>query len=191
MTTHVGFNLNDHVISTMGGADDDNSDIMSIYSDGGDNVYGGSHYHYGANPPGKEECFSRTLLKSVAFAVIIVLVIMVMCRLAYSSDDESSDDSKRSLKGSHAKRLAGCGWIVYYLQGCGYCTKQKEVLGGKYKNYIECNRQGDQLSGYTTTPPIACNSPQISGYPFWYNTKTKDTRGGLQGVDALKKMAQC
>lgn len=191
MTTHVGFNLNDHVISTMGEADDDNSDIMSIYSDGGDNVYGGGHYHYGANPPGKEECFSRTLLKSVAFAVIIVLVIMVMCRLAYSSDDESSDDSKRSLKGSHAKRLAGCGWIVYYLQGCGYCTKQKEVLGGKYKNYIECNRQGDQLSGYTTTPPIACNSPQISGYPFWYNTKTKDTRGGLQGVDALKKMAQC
>lgn len=191
MNTHVGFNLNDHVVSTMGGAadDDDNSDIMSTYSD---NVYGGGYYHYGAPPLDKKECFSRMLLKSVAFAVVIVLVIMVMCRLAYSSEDESSDDSKgSSLKGSQAKRLASCGWIVYYLQGCGYCTKQKEVLGGDYKNYIECNRQGDQLSGYTTTPPIACNSPQINGYPFWYNTKTKDTRGGLQGVDALKKMARC
>jgi hypothetical protein len=127
------------------------------------------------------------MLKAVAFAVVIVLVVMVICRLAYSSEDDSSD----SLKRSHAKRLAGCGWIVYYLQGCGYCTKQKEALGGDYKNYIECNRQGDQLSGYTTTPPIACNSPQINGYPFWYNTKTKETREGLQGVDALKKMARC
>ena len=189
MNTHVGFNLNDHVVSTTGGAADDDDDSMSTYSNN-DDVYGGGGYNYGTYRT--EECFTHTLLKAVAFAVVVMLVIMVICQLAYLSSDESDDDeSNGTFKGSQAKRLASCGWIVYYLKGCGYCTKQKEALGGGYKNYIECDRQGNQLSGYTTTPPIACNSPQIDGYPFWYNTKTEDTRQGLQGVDALKKMARC
>jgi hypothetical protein len=181
----MGFNLNDHVVSTTGGAAEEDDDSMSVYSNEDNNVYGGG-YNYGSYQT--EKCSTHTLLKAVAFAVVVMLVIMVICQLAYPSSDESEDGS---FKSSHARRLASCGWIVYYLKGCGYCTKQKEALGGGYKNYIECDRQGNQLSGYTTTPPIACNSSQIEGYPFWYNTKTEDTRQGLQGVDALKKMARC
>jgi hypothetical protein len=127
----------------------------------------------------EKSCFSHTLLKAIVLAAVVLLVIMVMCRMAGSSE------------GSLVKRLANCGWVVYYLQGCGYCTKQKSILGGNYKKYIECDRNGDQLSGYTTKPPIACDSRQIDGFPFWYNTKTRETQRGLQNIDALKDMARC
>ena len=180
MATNLGgFKLGDHVVAT-GGADDDVSECSDV------EIHGGG-YDYGATHPGEKECFTHSLLKAVALAAVVVLVIMVMCRMAGLSKGSSKGSSK-----SLVKHLAGCGWVVYYRRGCGHCTKQKEVLGGNYKKYIECDENGVQLSGYTTKPPIACNSPQIKGFPFWYNTKTGDTRLGFQGIGGdLQAMAQC
>ena len=176
---HRGFSLKDHVVPKAREADVED-DTESAYSDG--ITYGGGYYA----PHMEKECFSHTLLKAVALAAVVLLVIMVMCRMAGMAGMAGG-----SSKGSLVKHLANCGWVVYYLQGCGYCTKQKNILGGGYKKYIECDRNGDQLSGYTTKPPIACNSRQIDGFPFWYNTKTRETRRGLQDIDTLKDMARC
>lgn len=121
-------------------------------------------------------CMTRKTLLAVALAVAVVLIIVILYYMF----------SPRTL----AKGLARCGWIVYYRQGCGYCTKQKHVLGGKFHKYIECDTSGNQIGGYTTSPPLPCNSPTITGFPFWYNTRTKETRVGLQDAGSLEKMAQ-
>jgi hypothetical protein len=121
------------------------------------------------------ECRRRRMLLTVALAVAVVLIIVILYYMF-----------------SHcglAKGLIRNGWIVYYRHGCGYCTKQKSALGGKFHKYIECDPSGKQIGGYTAHPPLPCNSPAITGYPFWYNTHTKATRVGLQDAAALKKMA--
>lgn len=188
MTTNLGgFRIGDHVVTTGGAAPVDDDDV-SVYSDF--DIHGGGN-EYGVVGPGRTECFTHALLKAVALAAVVVLIIMVMCRMAGSSKGSSKGSPKGSSK-ALVKHLADCGWVVYYRRGCGHCTKQKEVLGGNYKKYIECDANGVQLSGYTTKPPVACNSPQIKGFPFWYNTKTGDTRLGFQGIGGdLQAMAQC
>ena len=123
-----------------------------------------------------EMCISRKMLKSLAMAIAIVLIIMILYYLL--------------VPGTLSKKLAKCGWIVYYRQGCGFCTKQKQVLRGDFENYIECDMSGNQIGGYTTKPPIPCNSSVITGFPFWYNTRTKDTKVGLQTLESLKEMAK-
>jgi hypothetical protein len=121
-------------------------------------------------------CKSRIPLLTGALAVVVVLIIVVLyymwspCMLA--------------------KDLAHCDWIVYYRQGCGYCTKQKHVLSGKFHKYIECDTSGRQIGGYTSNPPLACDSPIITGFPFWYNTRTQKTRAGLQDIGELRKMVR-
>jgi hypothetical protein len=177
---HRGFSLKDHVVSKAREADVDD-DTESAYSDG--ITYGGGYGDGYYAPHMGKECFSHTLLKAIVLAAVVLLVIMVMCRMAGMAGGEPK---------SLVKHLADCGWVVYYRRGCGHCSKQKEVLGGNYKKYIECDENGVQLSGYTTKPPIACNSPQIKGFPFWYNTKTRETRLGFQGIGGdLQAMAQC
>jgi hypothetical protein len=78
------------------------------------------------------------------------------------------------------------GWVVYYMSGCRFCTMQKDALGAPYANYIEVEA-GRQVGGYTQAPPYPIE--QITGYPFWYNSKTGETRNGYQDRAALRKMA--
>ena len=112
---------------------------------------------------------------AVALAVAVVLIIVILYYVF--------------LPRSLSKNLARRGWTVYYRKGCGYCTKQKQVLGGDFHKYIECDTNGNQLGGYTTSPPLPCNSPQITGFPFWYNTKNQKTHVGYQDIRALENMA--
>lgn len=121
-------------------------------------------------------CRRRRMLLTVALAAAVVLIIMILYYM-FSH-------------GGLAKGLTRNGWVVYYRHGCGYCTRQKIVLGGKFHKFIECDSSGKQIGGYTTHPPLPCNSPTITGYPFWYNTHTKATRVGLQETAALEKMAR-
>ena len=95
------------------------------------------------------------------WAVLIVLIIVVAVAV----------DRRRNL----ARRLANRGWVLYTKPGCGYCTRQLAELGGPYPRQIDC-------SG---TNPLCAH---ISSFPTWVNSRTRDTRVGLQSREELLAM---
>lgn len=110
-------------------------------------------------------------------AVLAVAVLLLIVIMYYVVDDSCL-----------AKRLARSGWTVYYRKGCHYCKKQKSVLDGKFRQTVKCDVDGSLLRSYTATPALSCKDPIITGFPFWYNTRTKDTRVGLQSKEKLELM---
>jgi hypothetical protein len=168
------------LLPTVGGGSraSDNEDFMRQMADIGRRArMGGRPDPYGYRPYGAEyppddgsDDISQTSLLVVA---IIVLVIIIVVFYIYSPC-------------TLARNLASSGWVVYYRKDCGFCTKQKEYLKG-FKNYVECGLGGQQVGG-RANPPLACNSPEIVGFPFWYNTKTGKSRTGLQDAEALELM---
>jgi hypothetical protein len=115
----------------------------------------------------------KRVMCAVAIAAVVVLLIVFLYHII-----------GRFIRD---RRVEDRGWIVYYREGCSACTKQKQILG-PYAKFVECNTKGQVTGGYTTHPPLPCTSPLIKGFPFWYNTKTKDSRVGVLDADALKKM---
>jgi hypothetical protein len=105
-------------------------------------------------------------------ALAVVLVVLVMYYMAAPS--------------TVATALERRGWVVYYRAGCGYCTAQKKALG-PYRLAVECDTSRRATSEYVG--PLSCDSPEIKGFPFWYNERTKESRLGLQNITALKAMA--
>lgn len=116
---------------------------------------------------------NKRALMSTLLAVAIVLIILIMYYMF----------SPRSL----ARSLTRCGWTVYLLRSCGYCHRQMNHLEG-FRRKIVCDSGNKVLSGYTDSPPVSCGS--IRGYPYWYNTRTKESRTGYQDPAALSQMAQ-
>jgi hypothetical protein len=83
-----------------------------------------------------------------------------------------------------AHTLTGKGWVAYFMTGCGYCDKQRELLGSTFTSFVVCTN-GAPTSGIA--PPTPCG--QFTSFPTWYNTKTKETRVGYQNAAALASMA--
>ena len=90
---------------------------------------------------------------------------------------------------SLSRRLENKGWVVYYRQGCFFCDKQKTELDFKFNKFIECDANGNLMAGYTMNPPLQCGSPLITGYPFWFNTRTSEMKPGYQDKESLSLMA--
>lgn len=109
-------------------------------------------------------------MQHIIAAIIILIIILV---LAYYFKLNSALRAK-------VKSISDAGWVVYYSDGCGFCGKQKELLPGVAS--VKCNIGGRptdiNLNG--ADPPLACDNPIITGFPFWYNTKTKETKVGVQ-----------
>jgi len=123
-------------------------------------------------------CTSKKIVASILLATVVVMVAAILYIMFSGSST------------AVGTRLSRGGWIVYYLRGCGYCTKQKELLGGRSPpgySFVECDMKGNQVGGQA--PPIPCGHPIIKGYPFWFNVRTKETRAGLQSLSVLKSMA--
>ena len=110
--------------------------------------------------------------------MLAVFVIVVICIIVYWFINKDL-----------SKRLARKGWMVYYKQGCYYCDKQKGALNYKFRNYVECDSNGYQVGGFTNSPPLSCGSSEITGYPFWYNMSTGETKPGFQDIESLTMMA--
>jgi hypothetical protein len=116
---------------------------------------------------------SGDMYSTLITAVIVLLVILIIIYLAMP----------RSL----SKRLECKGWVVYFMQGCHYCSKQKRVLDRDFRKYIECDANGNQIGGIN--PPVPCGSPIITGYPFWFNTRTGESKPGFQSLLDLEIMS--
>lgn len=84
-----------------------------------------------------------------------------------------------------AQALAARGWYFYSKPGCPWCSRQLEALGGSYPNVITCAGAGAAVP----KGALACADPKITGYPFWYNVQSKESRTGFQDKAALAAMA--
>lgn len=120
---------------------------------------------------GGEGCGTARALKTLLVALAVVVVIFAMVSLRR--------------RGSF-QNLAARGWVLSTKDGCGYCEKQLEILGGSYPKIYECAADGSPKDPAANLP-FACKD--ITGFPFWHNTVTGESRVGLQDRDALAKMA--
>jgi hypothetical protein len=112
------------------------------------------------------------ILKSIAIATAIVLIILILYHV-FASEPLVS-------------KLEQSGWVVYYLRGCKYCTKQRQVFDDHYDNYVEINSHGHQVEGIN--PPIPCNSALLTGFPLWYNVYSREIKLGVQDKESLNMM---
>lgn len=104
-------------------------------------------------------------------AVIVLLIIIVIYRLA---------------KSNLPKMLSNEGWILAVRDGCHFCTKQLELLGGDYPKLVEFSRDGKIVNSYSHKIPSAVRSPP--GFPYWWNKQTHESRAGLQDLRSLTSM---
>jgi hypothetical protein len=135
---------------------------------------GGTHIAYINDPViymDRPSMGSR-ILKSIAIATAIVLIILILYHV-FASEPLVS-------------KLEQSGWVVYYLRGCKYCTKQRQVFDDHYDNYVEINSHGHQVEGIN--PPIPCNSALLTGFPLWYNVYSREIKLGVQDKESLNMM---
>jgi hypothetical protein len=130
---------------------------------------------YYAGPPPKARG-ARGALLLAALAVLLAIAIYFCAR---------RPDTGR---GALARGLADRGWTVYLRRGCGYCDKQRALLGPGFKKYVLYAEDGTVLGGYTKAPPLALGA--IQAVPFWHNERTGEDRAGLQDAAALERMAR-
>jgi len=107
--------------------------------------------------------------------LVIGGVVLLMLVLLYLYTTEEEDDVEDF-----------SNWVVYYREGCGYCSKQKALLPRNFKNYVQCDSNLKQTSGKKNA--LTCSDSKIKGFPYWYNAKTKMEKVGLQGLESLKSM---
>jgi len=103
-------------------------------------------------------------------------------------------------KGGTSKGLQRNGWVLYTRPGCGFCDKQRTLLGSKFLNtqgnVTDCGssvaRGAPVLTGGSNPAPApapVCGDPRIVAYPFWYCKTTGEIRVGLQDANQLREMA--
>ncbi len=122
----------------------------------------------GGNGPNGGELKLDVIILSMI--VIIVIMIILCCYRALTSPRGLSCD------------LARKGWVLYTTKGCGYCSQQLRTLGGHYQNLVVCGGNAGKSSA-----DLKCED--ISGFPYWYNTHSKEERLGAQSYHELKQMA--
>jgi len=86
-------------------------------------------------------------------------------------------DNKNMNKNMNKKNFANMdkndpsGWQLYTLKGCGHCIDQKKILGS-FNTYAEFER-GNPVPIINNIKGPLYPVEKISGFPFWYNSKTK------------------
>jgi hypothetical protein len=113
---------------------------------------------------------------ALCIAVIVVLVIAIVAFVAVRASDTVG-------------KLAGCGWTLYTLKGCGHCERQK-LVADLYPVSAEYASDGTLVSSNLGNPPPIPFSA-IKAFPYWHNVRTGASLTGYQDSAALKKMAQC
>jgi len=175
------------IVDTHGGAEDydtfanenmfDNDDTFGAGDPEQPKIGGNYRNYYDVNPMPMWKVFSLAMAMTM---VLIVIVVVHVKRKARQVVRTISDDLT-SLK------LAEQGWVFYTRPGCPWCTKQLAACGGAYPAVVECNGSPDAAKKFPGA--LSCDDPKIVGFPFWYNTKTKDTRVGMQNEAALAALA--
>jgi len=123
-------------------------------------------------------------------ALMIVIVVLVIYYIAMP---------RGPVVKSCKKMLVKTGWILYTRKGCPWCHKQMDALGGSYKKHVECPSNAPpptpaelaaayQIFAKTIDGALLCGDPKITGYPFWFNSKTGESVVGYQDEEKLAMM---
>jgi hypothetical protein len=101
--------------------------------------------------------------------VMVVIIVMLVVRLLAC---------RRQPNLAHIKStLDAQGWDLYASDGCSWCHKQVEALGGGYSRLKWC--------GAANSCPA-----DITGFPTWRNARTGETMSGFHTLAALDKMTK-
>jgi hypothetical protein len=112
--------------------------------------------------------------------LVAALVIVLLAIILYVARDVLPE------------RLASKGWVLYVMEGCGACMKQREILGpyGYHVPLYPFTGKGEYLGDTKMVPPVPVQD--IKGFPTWVNTKTQPPflrKIGVQSEAELVKMA--
>jgi len=119
------------------------------------------------------EMFRENPWMLATFVLGVLCLFLILGEFIPMGDSQEDND-----------KLANCltekGLIMFGVEGCGYCGKQKELFGESFKliNYFDCDLNQE-----------ACSSAGITGFPTW----VIDEKGypGLRSLDSLKELAGC
>lgn len=128
---------------------------------------------------------------TILFACIIfVLILAIIWMVVYYKKNSNSDDSKKQREPISKNDLSG--WQLYMLKGCGFCTKQMAELKG-FNTFVEYER-GNSVPIVNNIDGELYPRDKINGFPFWYNSKTGETKSGKRDIcslDPKPQTAQC
>jgi hypothetical protein len=118
---------------------------------------------------------------TILFACIIfVLIVAIICMVIYSKNNNQQSQQKTINDIS--------GWQLYMLKNCGYCTKQLAELKG-FNTFAEYER-GNPVPIVNNIQGELYPRDKISGFPFWYNSNTGETKSGKQDICSLNPRPQ-
>jgi len=131
---------------------------------------------------------------TILFACIIfVLILAIIWIVVYYKKNNNNDDDKHDDK--HQEPISKndiSGWQLYMLKNCGYCTKQMAELKG-FNTFVEYER-GNPIPIVNNIDGELYPRDKINGFPFWYNSKTGETKSGKRDIcslDPRPQNAQC
>jgi len=166
--------------------------------------------HYGIKNP-----LVITLISLACVVLVLIIILICLVQIYKNNSDDSDDNTKKgggykkwlipgmyynknnnkNSKKNHYKNNKEndpSGWQLYTLKGCPHCTHQLEDLKG-FNTFVEFER-GNPNPIINNIKGELYPRNKINGFPFWYNSKTGDTKMGKQNICNLNpkiKSAKC
>lgn len=128
-----------------------------------------------------EESKGNGLVKKAGL-VFVILLLGSSVAFFLNLNDEAGDELIKDP--TLGERLDDAGWMLYTMNGCGWCEKQKEVLGyDKFDIKIENCATRDEC----TENALAINT---TGFPSWHNVFSNETLPGFRTLEQLEEMCK-
>ena len=120
-------------------------------------------------------------VKAVGLGMAILILSSGVAFFMNLTDEAGDELIKDKTLG---ERLDDNGWMLYTMDGCGWCEEQKEVLGS--------SRFDIKIEKCYTREECVENALLINttGYPSWHNVFSNETRPGFHTVEELTEMAR-
>lgn len=128
-------------------------------------------------------------LNLMIFGIIALLVAIIILSKSYSKKYEKYNmgvtSSENYLSEKDIKDLNDKGFIILLMNRCGWCAKQKTLLGDNLQK-LKYYTVDDPSSGYDKLPLRLRN--RIRGYPCWVNQNTEEIHPGFKEIPAIKSL---
>lgn len=151
--------------------------------------------------PAQNILFILTILFAcIIFVLILLMLYMIMVykncqsqqQQGHRRNNHNNHNKSNYRSNSKSTKNDPSGWQLYALKNCPHCTKQLEELKG-FNTFVEYER-GNDVPIINNIDGELYPKNKINGYPFWYNSKTGETKPGRQNICSLTpkpQMANC
>lgn len=116
------------------------------------------------------------------------IIIFVMMLIAFVLGDPMTYHNIKATfaPNSLQAKLAEQKWIVYTASWCGFCKRQKEIIGSDYIYLTECDKDSNVKAPSDAKFILPCDS--VHAYPTWFNTNTGQKLEGYQSEEQLNAL---